>query len=134
MTIKDILKNSCKYIPIIGFPELFNPEKEHSFLETIGALIYHGIPAAFLIAYTVQTLETGKLSLNAQYQERQERKELTEKLFGQNGLADTNHDGKISIEEKARAFGIMGLERQVIFPSPNSEQLSKAVSAYEGEK
>lgn len=52
-------------------------------------------------------------------------------LFGDSGLADTNNDGVIDINEKADAFRRMGLENRVQFPKPTLDDFEIAIRSYE---
>jgi len=150
MTITNALKNSWKYLPVLSvYNRSFTHPENLSPIEIIGHAAYAAITVGLLGFYLSGLVLTRELNpitqrrVITQIRIQQEKKQkdyqdkynrLQETLFGKNGLADSNHDGKISIEEKARAFGIMGLESQINFPEPSAEQLEKTVRSYQGEK
>jgi len=140
MTITTALKNSWKYLPVLNAINYANktlPEKI-SIPEVIGHSIYAGAGLVALMVYSAGLFQTGEINplnqVKVFHQRITEKEKYNQMLFNSNGLADSNHDGKISIEEKARAFGIMGLESQINFPEPSAEQLEKTVRSYQGEK
>jgi len=56
---------------------------------------------------------------------------LYNKLFGEDGLADPNHDGQIDIHERVEAFRRMGLEAEISLPQPKLHDLERAIKSYE---
>ena len=61
--------------------------------------------------------------------------ELTDKIFGRNGLADVNKDGRINPIEKIEACRLLGIPEDSIeircLTKPTSEDLERAVKNYE---
>lgn len=68
-------------------------------------------------------------------------KRMKEELFGENGLADTNKDGRIDFSERFNAYIRMGFDRDKLDPKnlPDPEwnvsytQLERAVKSYKSE-
>lgn len=153
-----------------------NKQRKESFWES---RVWHEISAAAIIGsffiggilafcggvgYLGRRLETGSWNIKQQSKIRETRleKEKREKidypiylnkLFGQNGYADINHDGILSFEEKVIAWQKMGYTNRLYdsardgpagdwregatFPRPTLQELEKAVQSYElniGEK
>ncbi|VVB78464.1 Uncharacterised protein [uncultured archaeon] len=60
--------------------------------------------------------------------------DLYSKLFEPDGIADINLDGKVSFIEKAEMFKRMGLENEVVFPKPTTQDLERCLTYYERKK
>ncbi|MBS3098998.1 hypothetical protein J4462_02195 [Candidatus Pacearchaeota archaeon] len=100
------------------------------------------------LIYRNHAISTGQFNPTKQYrfiQQRDEKlRELQERtdclhdyIFGQDGLADTNGDGRVSASEKARAYEIMVLEDNVhinIAPLASLDDLERAREFYWNER
>ena len=64
-------------------------------------------------------------------QRDQQTLDLYDKMFGKNGIADTNKDGNIDFIERAEAFRRMGLENKVGFPESSLDDLKRVARSYE---
>ena len=64
--------------------------------------------------------------------------ELKTELFGENGLADKNDNGKLDLTEVAEVYERMGLGEKVLetgkFPSLSIEDLERAVEIYRSQE
>lgn len=131
------LKNSDKQYSLMsmrGEKPSFKSE-----IKGIGKMLVH---VAYLMigvgALVVAAENSLPYSLNPFLQvetQRERSAELNERLFGSEGLADTNHNGSIDLPELADAYCRMGLEQSVLnsrrFPEPSIEELERAVQSYE---
>ncbi len=118
-------------------------------LKGFGHLAYTMVTGCALALWGMGVYETGEVNPvtqrqvilqrieDAEQEQRDYQRELSnlnDKLFGVDGLADTNHDGKVNVVERAEAYRRMGLEEQVQFPNTNKDDLEKAVRSYEPSK
>ncbi len=87
----------------------------------------------YLMAYPMIALDTGAFDpinqIKIYRQQSQRREELTNKIFGPGGFADTNFDKTVDINEKANAYKKLGLKD---FPKEDLtlEQLEELVKKY----
>lgn len=81
---------------------------------------------AFGLQYLGSFLQSGELDPRNQYRAAI----ASEKLFGRNGLADFNGDGKVSDDEMIDAYRIMGLDYRNTNARPNLFKLERAVQYY----
>ncbi|MBS3079592.1 hypothetical protein J4218_05710 [Candidatus Pacearchaeota archaeon] len=134
-TIK-IIANSWKYLPgasVINYaftnPETFSKTK-------FTAHIIYALAAIVSIDWNVRGYPmTHSLNPIANYaairQRDQQTLDLYDKMFGKNGIADTNKDGNIDFIERAEAFRRMGLENKVEFPESSLDDLKRVARSYE---
>lgn len=139
-------------------PHPSNEFKKHGIVKLgkfMAHILYGTAAFIFLIAYPLVSIDTGELNyfkqraiLNQRVEKErvkgEKEKEVWDKLFGKNGYADTNKDGRINLVEKINAYKKMGFKdddfnwydnyythSSNIFPTPTQSQLEKAVSSYE---
>lgn len=65
--------------------------------------------------------------------ETTQRKEYKQKLFGVNGYADKDGDGKINSSERFEVYEKAGLEDRISFRELSLEDLERAVKSYEAD-
>ncbi|HLD02735.1 MAG TPA: hypothetical protein VJC07_03490 [Candidatus Nanoarchaeia archaeon] len=141
-----------RWLPILGLLH-YSTRKDrqgnhdHNGLIEVGHVLYTTTFTLLSAFYIADGIKTGEWNPIQQYREHQAQQEASEKksrkydelkkrLFGNKGLADTNHDGKISFEEAIDAYRKMGLEKRLM-PIPEAyvdqndiEKMEKAVNSY----
>lgn len=124
------------YIPVVSMFKVINEtsrkgqESFHNKMRLLGHLTYALVSAGSLALYTTRLGFTGELNPLKQPEALVQYREAREKLFGANGLADTNHDGTISAIERIEAYQKMGLDAEISFPKCRLEDLVKGIEAY----
>ena len=151
MDFKEFWNNNKKYLPFFCVTNYLKESgKEGKFLPFLGYIMYTAIISASLFSYGKACIKYGEFNPIKQIELSIEgnRKNITEikklgglynKIFGDNGYADLNHNGKISLVEKIDAYQRMGFNEDELleerpFPKPNVNQLEKAVQSYEAGK
>lgn len=145
MELNKTIEKIIKYLPFESAANFLDREEKSKFaaLKFIGHMVYAAAaPLLFIVPIIILTGEYPSrprevLRATAVKSEDFKRyNELRDKILGENGLADLNKDGDISLEEQADAWKRMGLDnktssRATIFPRPTLEQLETAVRSYE---
>ncbi len=154
-TAGKVAYNIIKWVPPIniltyGGNEMYDDRKKGKsemsiFLKSFAHLGYAMIGSGALFLWGAGAYLTGEINPNKAAQVLQHKREQVElekrdyqvqlnnfndRVFGVNGLADINKDGKVDFNERAEAYRRMGLEEQVLFPNANKDDLEKAVRSY----
>ena len=143
------IRNAWKYLPFgsgINYlkKDIDNPYMCHQLpIFVIGILghMAYAVGAVALISHYGETVvRTGEWNpmkqseaftqqrQERQLEERQNYEQNWNKLFGIDGIADVNRDGRVDPKEYADAM------RRTGFPQPGSNDLEKAIASYEAEQ
>lgn len=95
-----------------------------------------------LVVYTDTAFRTNEYNLFKQISVEKKWIHDYNRLFGINGLADTNHDNSISFSERVNVYRMMGYnklfeegnDRNDNFPAPNIKELEKAINLLETQR
>lgn len=127
-----------KYLPFASLLNYLNEQNREpkdgigvKLLKGLGHSVYAWVPAAALFIYGNDLMTTGEMNPIKQRQALVRMNEDIERVFGKEGLADTNHDGKIDFTERAEAFRRMGLESQIQFPRLEADKIKIGIKSYE---
>ena len=159
--VEDFKMGVWKYLPIGSFGDYFDNNFNKDIQKNFGLIlvsskalvhfVYAVIPTIALISYIGGGIQTGEWNLRTQIQaniqrnnernaEMKKKKDLMKKIFGEEGFADVNRDGKISLNELADAYTRVDLEEEGLdalklmsFYNIPVEQLEKAVESYDRE-
>jgi hypothetical protein len=117
------------------------PERKRSRLNIAGHIAYAIIGSLLLwgAGGVGGSIKLAQTYVNWAYREEIDKSEiLRERLFGENGLADANQNGRIELREVAEVYERLGLADVVIekgkFPNLSNVDLENAIQSYETER
>jgi len=140
------------HLPVFSVYNYMNTEfpnetnKSKGILKAAGHTLYGIVGGSVLLLGALSCYATGEVNPITARQVILRRIELSEakeqvqlqrydalydKLFGENGLADQNHNGQVDIYERVEAVRRMGLEAEISLPQPKIDDLERAVKSYQ---
>jgi hypothetical protein len=133
------------YIPPHNLLRLMGPiegsKRERTRLNIAGHIAYAIIGGLLLwgVGGVGGSIKLANTYVNWAYKDEINKSEiLKERLFGENGLADSNGNGKPDLREVAELYERIGLEDKVMekgkFPKLSNEDLERAIQSYEAER
>lgn len=139
------LKKIITYIPPYNLFRLMGsiegPERKRTRLNIAGHVAYAIIGGLLLwgVGGVGGSIKLTNTYINWAYRDEINKSEiLRERLFGENGLADTNGNGKPDLREVAELYERIGLTDKVMekgkFPKLSNGDLERAVQSYEAER
>ena len=133
------------YIPPYNLLNLMGsvegPERKRTRLNITGHIAYAIIGGLLLfgVGGVGGSIKLASTYVNWAYRDEINKSEiLRERLFGENGFADANGNGKPDLREVAELYERIGLEDKVMekgkFPKLSNDDLERAIQSYEVER
>ncbi len=134
-----MFKPLWSYLPVGSY--IYEMKGNNTKSQSLFSAMFHSVYGLSSILYVALAISTGSLNPVKQHEIFQQRKaeaqqkkdhyfELSNKIFGPKGFADTNKDGIVSIVEMMEAY--QKIDANQGFPYLTEEQLEKLAKTYEG--